>query len=70
VNEDPEYSRQFPGKIPCRIEIRTSREKSWWLMSTIRVAQRNPMTDEEVSHKSEARWAQLDKGQVEVVPSR
>jgi 2-methylcitrate dehydratase len=52
VKEDKEYSRQFPGKIPCRIEVRTKSGKD--LMSYVsypRGHSANPMTDEEVSDK-------------------
>jgi 2-methylcitrate dehydratase len=52
VKEDKDYSRQFPGKIPCRIELRTKSGKE--LMAEVdfpRGDTRNPMTDEEVSAK-------------------
>jgi 2-methylcitrate dehydratase len=52
VKEDKEYSRQFPSKIPCRIEIRTKLGKH--LVSHVdypRGHTGNPMTDAEVSDK-------------------
>jgi 2-methylcitrate dehydratase len=52
VKEDKDYSRQFPGKIPCRIEIRTKSGRE--LMAEVdypRGHTRNPMTDDEVSAK-------------------
>jgi 2-methylcitrate dehydratase len=52
VKEDKEYSRQFPSKIPCRIEIRTKSGKE--LMAHVdypRGHGGNPMTDDEVSDK-------------------
>src|SRR6266436_5940070 len=52
VKEDEEYSRQFPGKIPCRIEIRTKSGKD--LVAHVdypRGHSGNPMTDAEVSQK-------------------
>jgi 2-methylcitrate dehydratase len=67
VNEDKEYSRQFPRKIPCRIEIRTRSGKH--LVSHVdhpRGHSGNPMTDEEVSEKFRMlAERKLDKGQVE-----
>jgi 2-methylcitrate dehydratase len=52
VKEDTEYSRQFPGKIPCRIEIRTKSGKDLMtFVSYPRGHSSNPMTDEEVSDK-------------------
>jgi 2-methylcitrate dehydratase len=67
VKEDGEYSRQFPGKIPCRIEIRTKSGKD--LMACVdypRGHSGNPMTDEEVSDKFRMlAGRKLDKGQAE-----
>ncbi len=67
VNEDPEYSRQFPGKIPCRIEIRTRSGKA--LVAHVdypRGHSVNPLTDEEVSDKFRMlAGRKLDKGQAE-----
>ena len=67
VKEDAEYSRQFPGKVPCRIEIRTKSGKD--LVGHVdypRGHSGNPMTDEEVSHKFRMlAGRKLDKGQVE-----
>jgi 2-methylcitrate dehydratase len=67
VNEDPEYSRQFPGKVPCRIEIRTKSGKD--LVAQVeypRGHSGNPMTDEEVSDKFRMlAGRKLDNGQVE-----
>jgi 2-methylcitrate dehydratase len=67
VNEDPEYSRQFPGKVPCRIEIRTKSGKD--LVAQVeypRGHSGNPMTDEEVSDKFRMlAGRKLDNRQVE-----
>jgi 2-methylcitrate dehydratase len=67
VNEDPEYSRQFPGKIPGRIEIRTRSGKA--LVAHVDYPHGhsgNPMTDEEVSDKFRVlAERKLDKGQAE-----
>jgi 2-methylcitrate dehydratase len=67
VKEDKDYSRQFPGKIPCRIELRTKSGKE--LMAEVdypRGHTRNPMTDEEVSAKFRMLAARkLPKAQVE-----
>jgi len=67
VNEDPEYSRQFPSKILCRVEIRTRSGKH--LVAHVeypRGHSRNPMTDEEVSDKFRIlAGRKLEKGQVE-----
>ena len=67
VKEDKEYSRQFPDKIPCRIEIRTKSGKE--LMAYVdypRGHSGNPMTDEEVSDKFRMlAGRKLDKRQVE-----
>jgi 2-methylcitrate dehydratase len=67
VSEDPEYSRQFPGKIPCRIEIRTKSGKV--LAARVdhpRGHSGNPMSDEEVSDKFRMlAGRKLDKRQVE-----
>ena len=52
IEEDPELSRQFPAKYPCRIEIRTRSGNT--LVASVdhpRGHFRNPMTDEEVSAK-------------------
>jgi 2-methylcitrate dehydratase len=52
VKEDKEYSRQFPAKLPCRIEIRT--KSGTELVARVdypRGHGSNPMTDEEVSDK-------------------
>jgi 2-methylcitrate dehydratase len=52
ILEDPDLSRQFPGKYPCRIEIRTRSGKT--LVAAVDYPRghcRNPMTDEEVSSK-------------------
>src|SRR5258708_221128 len=52
VKEDKEYSRQFPSKIPCRIEIRTKFGNH--LVSHApypRGPTRNPITHAEVSDK-------------------
>jgi 2-methylcitrate dehydratase len=52
VKEDKEYSRQFPAKIPCRIEIRTkSGEQLTAQVDYPRGHTSNPMTDEEVCAK-------------------
>jgi 2-methylcitrate dehydratase len=67
VNEDKDYSRQFPGKIPCRIELRTKSGKE--LVAEVdypRGHTRNPMTDEEVSAKFRMlAGRKLPKAQVE-----
>ncbi len=52
VKEDPELSRQFPEKYPCRIEITTRSGNT--LTASVeypRGHHKNPMTDEEVSDK-------------------
>jgi 2-methylcitrate dehydratase len=52
VTEDREYSRQFPAKIPCRIELRTRSGKELTAQVDYpRGHTRNPMTDEEVWSK-------------------
>jgi 2-methylcitrate dehydratase len=49
VNEDKDYSRQFPAKIRCRIEIRTKSGKELTAQVDYpRGHTSNPMTDEEV----------------------
>ena len=49
VEEDKEYSRQFPAKIPCRIELRTKSGKELTAQVDYpRGHTSNPMTDEEV----------------------
>jgi 2-methylcitrate dehydratase len=67
VKEDKEYSRQFPGKIPCRIEIRTKSGKELTAQVDYpRGHTSNPMTDEEVSAKFRMlAGRKLRKGQVE-----
>jgi 2-methylcitrate dehydratase len=67
VKEDKDYSRQFPGKIPCRIEIRTKSGKELTRQIDYpRGHTANPMTDEEVSDKFRMlAGRQLDKRQVE-----
>jgi len=67
VKEDTEYSRQFPGKVPCRIEIRTRSGKILTAhVDYPRGHGGNPMTDEEVSHKFRMlAGRKLEKGQVE-----
>lgn len=52
VKEDPEYTRQFPETIPCRVEIVTkSGERKVAVGKYPRGHFRNPMTDEEVNAK-------------------
>jgi 2-methylcitrate dehydratase len=67
VKEDKDYWRQFPGKIPCRIELRTRSGKD--LIAQVdypRGHTRNPMTDEEVSAKFRMlAGRKLPKAQVE-----
>lgn len=67
VKEDKEFSRQFPSKVPCRVEIRTKSGRD--LVAHVeypRGHSGNPMTDEEVSDKFRAlAGRQLDKRQVE-----
>jgi 2-methylcitrate dehydratase len=67
VKEDKDYSRQFPGKIPCRIEIRTKSGKELTAhVEYPRGHTNNPMTDEEVSDKFRMlAGRKLDKRQVE-----
>jgi 2-methylcitrate dehydratase len=67
VHEDAEYSRQFPGKIPCRIEIRTkSGQDVVAHVDYPRGHSGNPMTDQEVSDKFRMLAARkLGHGQVE-----
>jgi 2-methylcitrate dehydratase len=67
VKEDAEYSRQFPGRIPCRVEIRTQSGKILTAhVDYPRGHTGNPMTDEEVSRKFRMlAGRKLDKGQVE-----
>ena len=52
IKEDPELSKQFPDKYPCRMEITTKSGKT--LTANVehpRGHYKNPMTDEEVSEK-------------------
>jgi 2-methylcitrate dehydratase len=67
VKEDPEYTRQFPRKVPCRIEIRSKSGKD--LVACVdypRGHSGNPLTDEEVSAKFRTlAGRKLDKDQVE-----
>lgn len=67
INEDKEYTREFPAKLPCRIEIRTKSGKE--LVARVdypRGHGGNPMTDEEVSDKFRMlAGRQLNKGQAE-----
>jgi 2-methylcitrate dehydratase len=52
IKEDPELSRQFPDKYPCRIEITTKSGNT--ITASVehpRGHHKNPMTDEEVSDK-------------------
>jgi 2-methylcitrate dehydratase len=67
VNEDKDYSRQFPAKIPCRIEIRTKSGKELTAQVDYpRGHTGNPMTDEEVWAKFRMlAGRKLPKGQVE-----
>jgi 2-methylcitrate dehydratase len=67
VNEDKAYSRQFPAKIPCRIEIRTKSGKELTAQVDYpRGHTGNPMTDEEVWAKFRMlAGRKLPKGQVE-----
>ncbi|MCW5603711.1 MAG: MmgE/PrpD family protein [Burkholderiales bacterium] len=52
VIEDPEMTRQFPEKIPCRIEVEMdSGEKMSSSIEYPRGHYMNPMTDDEVSGK-------------------
>ena len=52
IEEDPELSRQFTEKVPCRIEVRTVRGvKKVATIEYPRGHHRNPMTDGEVSVK-------------------
>lgn len=52
VKEDAEFSRQFPHRVPCRIEITTkSGERKVALTDYPRGHVRNPMTDDEVNAK-------------------
>jgi len=67
INEDKEYTREFPAKLPCRIEIRTKSGKE--LVARVdypRGHSGNPMTDEEVWDKFRMlAGRQLNKGQAE-----
>jgi 2-methylcitrate dehydratase len=55
VEEDPELTRQFPEKVPCRIEIVTkSGERKIASTDYPRGHFRNPMSDVEVSDKFRA----------------
>jgi 2-methylcitrate dehydratase len=67
IKEDEDYSRQFPAKIPCRIEIRTKSGKE--LAAQVdypRGHTGNPMTDEEVRAKFRMlAGRKLPKAQVE-----
>jgi 2-methylcitrate dehydratase len=67
VKEDKDYSRQFPAKIPCRIEIRTKSGKELTAQVDYpRGHTSNPMTDEEVWAKFRMlAGRKLPKGQVE-----
>ena len=52
IKEDPEFSRQFPNSIPCRIEIVTRNgQRKVAVGDYPRGHFRNPMTDDEVSAK-------------------
>ncbi len=67
VEEDKDYSRQFPAKIPCRIEIRTKSGKELTAQVDYpRGHTGNPMTDEEVWAKFRMlAGRKLPKAQVE-----
>jgi 2-methylcitrate dehydratase len=67
IEEDKDYSRQFPGTIPCRIEIRAkSGNKLIAQVDYPRGHTSNPMTDEEVWAKFRMlAGRKLPKGQVE-----
>jgi 2-methylcitrate dehydratase len=67
VHEDKDYSRQFPGKIPCRVEIRTRSGKELTAQVDYpRGHTRNAMTDAEVSAKFRMlAGRKLPQGQVE-----
>jgi 2-methylcitrate dehydratase len=67
VKEDPDYSRQFPNTIPCRIEIRTKSGNDLVVQVDYpRGHSGNPMTDEEVSQKFRMlAQRKLHKAQVE-----
>jgi 2-methylcitrate dehydratase len=52
VEEDPELTRQFPAKVPCRIEVTTRRgERKSAVIEFPRGHHRNPMSDAEVEAK-------------------
>jgi 2-methylcitrate dehydratase len=67
IEEDKDYSRQFPAKIPCRIELRTKSGKELTAQVDYpRGHTCNPMTDEEVWAKFRMlAGRKLDKNQVE-----
>jgi 2-methylcitrate dehydratase len=67
IKEDKDYSRQFPGKIPCRIEIRAKSGKALTAQVDYpRGHTSNPMTDEEVWAKFRMlAGRKLPKAQVE-----
>ncbi len=55
VEEDPELTRQFPAKVPCRIEVTTRRgERKNAVIEFPRGHHRNPMSDAEVEAKFSA----------------
>ncbi len=67
IKEDKDYSRQFPAKIPCRIEIRTKSGKELTAQVDYpRGHTSNPMTDKEVWAKFRMlAGRKLPKAQVE-----
>ena len=52
VQEDPELTRQFPGRLPCRIEIVAKNgDRKTASVDYPRGHYQNPMSDDEIDNK-------------------